>query len=282
MSEQLKSKITITEMLDIKAPGIHVTKAMSFNHGVGIPIAEYKNLTKKLSTSNNLLSEIEKVVISDQTDEEHALLRWNTRVGPIIDAATLETLMEYIVLHEPQRINIVNENFAYLDGTICFYYSIEKGIFRVHTFYGRSNLRPSLTNIAKMKIYNMEQSDQVILELQEDELNQPMPLMPKSYVHFKSESGESYELFQFNNKEHHVNDFFYFYKGKALVYASPLHNMPTKELPFDFLKVLYWLGYEQTVFKNLYQNQMLLAELTTYYSKNAVRSFKYWLSKRLK
>ena len=110
----------------------------------------------------------------------HPYQRWNERVGPITSFDELQFTIDTIVKVNPNRLYLINDEWALLDDDILFVYTIQDKILRIVSFYGRISCNPALNNIRKLKTFCFINGESINLSLTNAELKkQHMPIIPQ-------------------------------------------------------------------------------------------------------
>lgn len=193
-----KSVVDITSILNSKH--IEIQSAESF---LNTPLFESKSLGSKETVQHS----IARMNIVQVLVNSHALVRWNSRVGPKTDTSHLVTIIKSALLTNSERIELLGRELAILDNEIAFAYSIEEGVFTVTTFFGRISIVPSLANAETLRKYNQRYNEQINLELTDELLEmQVFPQAPASTLQF-TDSLNIHELFYYkceSNKSYYV------------------------------------------------------------------------------
>ncbi|MBQ0139536.1 MAG: hypothetical protein KBT36_09580 [Kurthia sp.] len=281
----LQSKLNFNEMLALKTNITHISKAVSYRIRPVASDEQFKNVVSQLIRKDKTYNDGTYFGnIAAVTVEDHCNERWNERVGPQTDLFMIQNLFEYVLAYEPKRITIVSYNFAYLDENICFNYVLKNNHLYIRTFYGRSNLRPGITNIVQTLQYNASNEDKVYLSLTKDELAaQEFPMMPHITLNYQIEDTE-YQLLYFHNVDPT--------KKGALIISEKIAVLSTKYITsfslstakqkvysYNVLFLLVELGFVKTAVHNLNFKHDVIEELQEHYKKSAIRTFKNWLSK---
>lgn len=115
---------------------------------------------------------------------EHALQRWNERIGPNVRYDELENRLHSIVLLQPWRIHKVAHNIWTIDEDIVFIANMDNGHFTIVTFLGRIMLKPVLKNIKALQGYVTYKRDRLNLVVSEDVVaQQSLPILPQKIWH---------------------------------------------------------------------------------------------------
>lgn len=136
--------------------------------------------------------------------KEHALERWNERIGPHVN--TREALEEKLqrLYGEPGRFSFISEDYCVLDDDIVLTYNIVDGVLHVTTFYGRISLQPALRDAAYIKRWKTWSNERLNLKVDADILaKQQFPLIADRMIHYTGVSSEYIlELFHVEGKDH--------------------------------------------------------------------------------
>ncbi|MEH7502788.1 hypothetical protein V7152_12370 [Neobacillus drentensis] len=198
--------------------------------------------------TNNLLCPSTPILI-----DNHALERWNERVGPIIGLDSLQKSLEIIFRNCSYRIDKLDQGIGSIDNNIIFTYEITDNVFRITTFYGRKNLHPTLNHVRNLRKYNLYYNEYVNLALSEEELNkQYFPLIPKEIINFQGRitsyilekyilSDRKLPCFLCYSKDNKRNDFYSF-----VIDLEYPEKMP---IPKNVLYILNRLGYGDFILK---------------------------------
>jgi hypothetical protein len=183
--------------------------------------------------------------------DNHALERWNERVGPTISLDSLQKSLEIIFRNCSYRINKLDQGIGSIDNDIIFTYESTENVFRITTFYGRKTLHPTLNHVRNLRKYNLYYNEYVNLALSEEEINnQYFPLIPKEIINFQGRittyilekyiiSDRKLPCFLCYNKDNKRNDFFSF--------VIDLENPQKLPIPNNVLYILNKLGYGEFI-----------------------------------
>lgn len=186
----------------------------------------------------------------------HALERWNERVGPIIDMETLLLILNNLFEHAPHRLNKLANRLGCIDDDIIFAYDYDHtGQFCITTFYGRKSLSPSLNHPDYLRHYNLKHKNYVTLSISSHILqNQHIPPIPQDLVIFQGRRTiytlEKYLI----TDEGKGTPCFVSYEekfGTNIVERKIIH-LETSKLPVLSSNILYMIGkfgYHGFVFK---------------------------------
>jgi hypothetical protein len=184
----------------------------------------------------------------------HALERWNERVGPIIDMETLRLVLNYLFEHAPHRLNKLANRLGCIDDDIVFAYDYDHaGQFCITTFYGRKSLSPSLNHPNYLRYYNLKHKNYVTLSIPSHILqDQHIPPIPQDFVVFQGRRTiYTLEKYLITNKE---TPCFVSYEekiGTNIVERKIIH-LEASKLPVLSSNILYMIGkfgYYRFVFK---------------------------------
>lgn len=123
-----------------------------------------------------------KVVIT-----EHAVDRWNERVGPFMGKQELTRLFNHLVAVSFYRFHEVlkDEGVWLLDNDILFAWNSFGNELQIVTFFGRKSQNPALQNIRQLRNFNHQHQDEISLCLGKNELClQEVPYIPKTLITF--------------------------------------------------------------------------------------------------
>lgn len=282
---QLRSKLNLNEMLALKTDINHISDAISYRSKPTVTDNQLKTIISQLKQKGKTYNDGTYFQnISAVTVKEHCNERWNKRVGPQADLLMIQNLFEYVLAYQPERITIESYNFAYLDENICFNYVLKNNHLYIRTFFGRSNLRPGITNIVKTLQYNATHEDKVYLELSEDELaEQKFPPMPCIALNYLIEETK-YQLLYFHNADNKEKGAIIISEKTGnlsyeLITLFGLNTAKQNFLSYDILFLLVELGFVKSAVTNLKFKHNVIEELQSDYKKPAIRTFKNWLSK---
>lgn len=108
---------------------------------------------------------------------EHALERWNERVGPIAKQEKLTQIINE--LYKLDRVFLKDNNVGYIDNEILFTFQKDKEKILIDTFYGRMSKKIALLNFEALRKYNAKEGEMIDLTLPEEELKeQIIPQLP--------------------------------------------------------------------------------------------------------
>lgn len=118
---------------------------------------------------------------------DHALDRWNTRVGPSTD--DIESLSETIAfLHSFRRVKLYPKNsIGIIDDEIIFTFEKKGKTTLITTFYGRVSLVPYLVDFEVLRRYNRKSGDSIRLEQPPDVLKHQSLVVHKKIMLFRGE-----------------------------------------------------------------------------------------------
>jgi hypothetical protein len=204
--------------------------------------------SKTYKETKNLLCPSTAILI-----DNHALERWNQRVGPMISLDSLQKSLDIIFRNCSYRIDKLDQGIGSIDNEIIFTYELTKNVFRITTFYGRRNLHPSLNHVRNLRKYNLYNNEYVNLALSEEELNnQYFPLIPKEIINFQGRittyilekyilSNRKLPCFLCYSKDNKRNTFYSF--------VIDLENPEKLPIPNNVLYILNRLGYGDFILK---------------------------------
>lgn len=113
---------------------------------------------------------------------QHALERWNERVGPSTKNETLSALFKQLI--RLNRVSFSGDDYGYIDNDILFVYEwTGPKEISIITFYGRISVNISLQNFSILRRYNKYHEEQLNLTLSKDELQaQNLPIIPRKVI----------------------------------------------------------------------------------------------------
>ncbi|SHE93794.1 TPR repeat [Seinonella peptonophila] len=187
-----------------------------------------------------------KVLLTD-----HALERWNERVGPILTMKDLRPLLQILV--EANRMDIFASRLGVIDHDIVFAYRLErKNRLVITTFFGRISLKPGMMDAEDVKWSITKYRDHISLKVDADMIKQQsLPILPKEIVQLQSERGVVYIFLEYE----YIED----QQPKTLIHLSevsknriwkkidPFLIDPHKEEILDrsLVRFLFNKGYEE-------------------------------------
>lgn len=115
---------------------------------------------------------------------EHALIRWNKRVGPHATAQELSTLMKQLI--RLNRVCFAGDDYGYIDNDILFIYEwTGNKEISIITFYGRISMNICLQNFTELRRYNKSKDVQLKLDLSAEDLKkQVFPIVPVRVIRY--------------------------------------------------------------------------------------------------
>jgi len=131
---------------------------------------------------------------------EHALTRWNRRVGPYATTEELSLMIQQLI--RLNRVCFSGEDYGYIDNDILFIYEwTGNKELSIITFYGRISMNICLQNFYALRKYNKHKVDQLRLDLCREELEkQVFPIIPRRAVRLFINS-KKYELSIYETQE---------------------------------------------------------------------------------
>lgn len=190
--------------------------------------------------------------INDIEILDHAVTRWNTRVGPRTTSKQLKKIFSQLI-HIPHRLKKLDESFGVIDSDILFTYEKPKDTLIITTFYGRRTINHSLYQIEALRSYNSFYNEQVMLEFEESLLNQQkMPSIPRVFMEFDGVKTKYYlEGYRLSCKEFPVL-FVHSYPGEFL--EINLNKIPDTHINKSIMFVLFLMRYREFVWEYLRKN----------------------------
>ncbi|MCA1064461.1 hypothetical protein QTG56_22890 (plasmid) [Rossellomorea sp. AcN35-11] len=158
-----------------------IKKAIQF---LGNPVLTDENEITTMNSGRMDGVVFEETFQSVELKDEHAVLRWNTRVGPSFSKCELESLFNKLILM-PYRFKKIKEGFGVLDSDIIFTYEVRGEKLIITTFYGRCSLNNSLYQLKTLRNYNMANNEKIALDLDPGAISsQVPPTTPEVYIEF--------------------------------------------------------------------------------------------------
>ncbi|MDP4163893.1 MAG: hypothetical protein Q8898_12385 [Bacillota bacterium] len=208
------------------------------------------SVRKSLGINTQSLKKILRITSIQVSD--HALERWNERVGPIYsNVQDLEYLLTFL-LKMPHRLSWLAPSIGLIDSEIYFVADTIGQTLVIKTFYGRSSLQPSLNQFEAMKRFTYYEDDRLALTIPRHILEeQSPPPVPMELVKFFGRTIE-YSLEHYLIKD--GSCFFLKTKKEKLPEEIMEIDITDPEQPLlnrSVLFVLHRLGHEKFVLQHL-------------------------------
>lgn len=192
-------------------------------------------------------SRIKTIQVSD-----HALYRWNQRVGPLTDKDSLEQVINTLFFQIYSGVEFVSEDVGLIDDDIVFTYYKENDTIVISTFYGRKSLNFILNSFIQLRKFNKEESDRIDLaipsEILESQLLPPLPCetmvfqgsWTKYYIEKYTAHGSSVLVVHLLSGEKCGN-----------VIEVDVSLPPSRRLSKSLLRALHLMGYCDYVYQHI-------------------------------
>ncbi|QRG65993.1 hypothetical protein [Brevibacillus choshinensis] len=190
---------------------------------------------------------IKRIQVSD-----HALNRWNERVGPITDKYTLEQVINTLFFQIRCGVEFEPQDVGVIDNDIVFTYYKENDTIVISTFYGRKSLNFILNSFIKLRRFNKYKSEKIDLSIPSEVLDsQLLPPIPsetmifqgswtKYYMEKYTDYGSSWLFIHELSGEKH---------GRVI--PVDLTLPPSEKLSQSILRAIYLMGYSDYVYQHV-------------------------------
>jgi|GEM_PF-5928864 len=221
--------------------------------------AYFNNKRRKQAPST--FSTIKSILVTD-----HAMSRWNERVGPIMDKASLEQ-----ALTSRYWCFSLTENEGVIDDDIIFTFKMdENGSLVITTFYGRRSLNFLLNQFSELRNYNKYYEEKIDLSIPIETLEkQILPPIPCETMTFKGNWTKYYV-------EKYADDsstllFIHVLCGDNCgdIIKIDVNLPPISKLSKSTLRALHLMGYSEYVYQ--YISLFKESQLQNYLRKQQLR-----------
>ncbi|MEK4339095.1 hypothetical protein [Brevibacillus sp. FSL L8-0710] len=182
---------------------------------------------------------------------DHALQRWNERVGPSTDKDSLEQIINALFF-QLRCVEFISEDMGVIDDDIVFtFYQMNDSIV-ISTFYGRKSLNFILTKIAELRKLNKYIPIKIDLSIPSDVLeSQLSPPLPSETMVFKG-SWTKYYIEKYIAHGSSVL-FVHMLSGEKCgnVIAVDVSLPPCRRLSKSLLRALHLMGYSDYVYQHI-------------------------------
>lgn len=195
----------------------------------------------------NTPSRIKRIQVSD-----HALNRWNKRVGPITDKGTLEQVINTLFFQIRCGVEFVSQDVGIIDVDILFTYYKENDTIVISTFYGRKSLNFILNNFIELRVFNKYESDKIDLSIPSEVLDsQLLPPIPSETMIFQGSWTKYYmeKYTDYSSSMLFIHELSGEKRGRVI--PVDLTLPPSKKLSQSLLRAIYLMGYSDYVYQHI-------------------------------